>query len=649
VFADRRLTQTYSLLFSALMIWTVTGPAFGLTNERASLPGSISTTAGQTSSEEVPAVSDLSLERPHPPKVFEEREVSIVGTLTATSEGGLAGKRIVLDRRADGARWSPWLRTKTDAVGGFSFTVALRQPRTIELRARHVVNGETVETSNLQTLTVLNRSLSLHARQRYVTFGDVAMSGETRPAVASARIVLQRLRDGRWRKLGATTTRADGSYGYRMPNRQPGKWRVRALWNGARPGGGTREVSVARRYEVRVVLAPEVERVTTKELGATWHAGCPVGASSLRNVSLTFRKYNGVVKRGVLVVHSSIVSEVISVWRMALRTGYPFRSLISVAEFGGSDPRSMWHDNTSAFNCRAVTGDPYSLSPHSYGTAIDINTVRNPYQDSSGRWWPHRKGASYRNRSNARPGMLFGASRVTSQLRRFGFQWGGYWSHPDYQHFDPAFSSRLAPSATPDNAAEAPATVRQPSGPAPTKAGPLSRADVPDPTLLGKGWQRYVEPGGTEEGWLGNGTSVRARDPHEAANGALPLGCADRPGLVLPVPTHALQGSYRSVATDDPARVVVLQFSSSREARGYFVGLTTLLDGCDEADGPAGLVVRKLATQPTYNLGDRHYGNAGRWSEVDVLAGDRVAVLLSSRPIGDERAAVRALRAAALE
>ncbi|MDQ3480977.1 MAG: hypothetical protein M3423_06565, partial [Actinomycetota bacterium] len=67
------------------------------------------------------------------------------------------------------------------------------------------------------------------------------------------------------------------------------------------------------------------------------------------------------------------------------------------------------------------------------------------------------------------------------------------------------------------------------------------------------------------------------------------------------------------------------------------------------ADGPAGLVVRKLATQPTYNLGDRHYGNAGRWSEVDVLAGDRVAVLLSSRPIGDERAAVRALRAAALE
>ena len=39
----------------------------------------------------------------------------------------------------------------------------------------------------------------------------------------------------------------------------------------------------------------------------------------------------------------------------------------------------MRADNTSAFNCRPVTGNPYRVSQHSYGNAIDINTVRNPY------------------------------------------------------------------------------------------------------------------------------------------------------------------------------------------------------------------------------------------------------------------------------
>ena len=44
-----------------------------------------------------------------------------------------------------------------------------------------------------------------------------------------------------------------------------------------------------------------------------------------------------------------------------------------------SDLAAMRADNTSAFNCRPVTGNPYRVSQHSYGNAIDINTVRNPY------------------------------------------------------------------------------------------------------------------------------------------------------------------------------------------------------------------------------------------------------------------------------
>lgn len=90
-----------------------------------------------------------------------------------------------------------------------------------------------------------------------------------------------------------------------------------------------------------------------------------------------------------------------------MQASFPFAKIRPTAVYGGTDIKAMFHDNTSAFNCRHVTGDPPSLSPHSYGTAIDINTVRDPYMDSSGRWYPRTKGASYRDRSHIRPGMLF--------------------------------------------------------------------------------------------------------------------------------------------------------------------------------------------------------------------------------------------------
>ena len=38
--------------------------------------------------------------------------------------------------------------------------------------------------------------------------------------------------------------------------------------------------------------------------------------------------------------------------------------------------------NTSAFNCRDVTGRPGVRSPHSYGRSLDLNTWENPYRSA---------------------------------------------------------------------------------------------------------------------------------------------------------------------------------------------------------------------------------------------------------------------------
>ncbi len=99
----------------------------------------------------------------------------------------------------------------------------------------------------------------------------------------------------------------------------------------------------------------------------------------------------------------------------------------------GSDLAAMRADNTSAFNCRPVTGNPYRVSQHSYGNAIDINTVRNPYVVGS-RVFPGFA-RTYLRRSNVRTGMITSGGVIATSMRRLGWPWGARWSHPDYQHF----------------------------------------------------------------------------------------------------------------------------------------------------------------------------------------------------------------------
>ncbi len=194
------------------------------------------------------------------------------------------------------------------------------------------------------------------------------------------------------------------------------------------------------------------------------------------------------------------------------------------------------------------------------------------------------------------------------------------------------------------NAAVAP-RYTQPTGPAPRTSGPLTSADVPAPALLGQGFRRYVDPGGAEVGWIGNGTFVRGRDAHEAAFGVLPLGCRHRLEVGLPVPRHALQGSYHGPGAR-PAQVVVLDFASQAAAADYFDGFTAMLTACRAPDGPAGLVVHVTTRAATSYIGTRTYLPTQVWSEVDVRAGRRVAVLLSSVRIAQGRALAIDLRRA---
>ncbi len=150
-------------------------------------------------------------------------------------------------------------------------------------------------------------------------------------------------------------------------------------------------------------------------------------------MTLTFRNFSGDDQRGTIVVRSSVVGAITSVFEKAYAAGWPFRRVTPVDTYKGSDVRSMEADDTSAFNCRKVTGNPYRVSQHSYGNAIDINTFENPYV-AGGTVYP--KGSkTYLDRSDHRKGMILKSGTVAERFAAMGWPWGARWNEPDYQHF----------------------------------------------------------------------------------------------------------------------------------------------------------------------------------------------------------------------
>jgi hypothetical protein len=175
--------------------------------------------------------------------------------------------------------------------------------------------------------------------------------------------------------------------------------------------------------------------VTAAELGASWHAGCPVGPAELRTLHVSFVGFDGRAHQGAIVVHRDVAGAVTTVFRRLYDARFPLRRMEPVAKYGGSDRRSMAADNTSAFNCRVASAPgPRRWSAHAFGKAIDVNTIENPYVQGS--YVSPAAGRAYLDRSRYRPGMAVAGGVLVRAFASVGWLWGGRWTAtPDYQHF----------------------------------------------------------------------------------------------------------------------------------------------------------------------------------------------------------------------
>gem|GEM_PF-2460509 len=173
--------------------------------------------------------------------------------------------------------------------------------------------------------------------------------------------------------------------------------------------------------------------VTASDVWASYRAGCPVVPSQLVRISFPFWNMQGTVEQGTVVLAASAAGAVIETFRQAFWKHFPFRLITPIDAFGGSDISSMAADNTSAFNCRTVTGNPRQISQHSYGNAIDFNPYENPYVTTS-TVYPIGSD-TYLSRSVIRPGMITQGGVIEATMTGLGWYWGTRFATPDYQHF----------------------------------------------------------------------------------------------------------------------------------------------------------------------------------------------------------------------
>jgi hypothetical protein len=141
-------------------------------------------------------------------------------------------------------------------------------------------------------------------------------------------------------------------------------------------------------------ITPDIQARMIK--GNSWRKGCPIPLKDLHYLHMIYKDFSGTDKTGELIVHKDVAIEVTEIFKSLYKIDYPIRKMKLVSHYKGNDWQSIEADNTSAFNCRNATGSK-KWSKHSYGKAIDINPIENPYISRKG-YISHKASSVYKKR-----------------------------------------------------------------------------------------------------------------------------------------------------------------------------------------------------------------------------------------------------------
>ncbi len=190
--------------------------------------------------------------------------------------------------------------------------------------------------------------------------------------------------------------------------------------------------------EAFFVAEPLTDAVFSRIEGCSYRTAAPVGRAELRYLRVLHCDAEGRVLKGELICHHKIADDLLAIFRALYEARYPIERMVLIDEYGADDTRSMEANNSSAFNFRPMVGSK-RLSKHSYGLAIDINPLYNPYVKRTAERViiEPASGAPYVDRTADFPYKITADDLCVKLFKQHGFTWGGDWrTLKDYQHFE---------------------------------------------------------------------------------------------------------------------------------------------------------------------------------------------------------------------
>ena len=174
---------------------------------------------------------------------------------------------------------------------------------------------------------------------------------------------------------------------------------------------------------------PVVDPILSRE--AAIGPGVPEAVARTLDVrEVSYLGFDGRHHRGQIVCARSRCQDLSDLFDTLEKSGFPLRSVVPVAAFGGSDSLSMEQDNTSCFAWRGMWGSQIP-SNHQKGLALDINPRENPAFHHG---YAVPNGARH---DPSVPGTLSDTSLAVRFLHRRGWHWGAHWHRvQDWQHFE---------------------------------------------------------------------------------------------------------------------------------------------------------------------------------------------------------------------
>jgi hypothetical protein len=148
--------------------------------------------------------------------------------------------------------------------------------------------------------------------------------------------------------------------------------------------------------------------------------------SNLTTINVVFVDFDGNTQNGEIVCNVKVSSDLELIFNEIYDLRFPIYQIKPIEAFDNDDMKSVVNNNTSCFNFRMVIGSN-KLSDHSTGNAIDINPMQNPWIHPSAHKIPGRE---YNTESKGTIN-----SGVVEIFKKYGWNWGGDWKNPDYQHF----------------------------------------------------------------------------------------------------------------------------------------------------------------------------------------------------------------------